>query len=472
VASANAELRGGAYQNDADAIRGAISRGAEPDHRDDHGNTPLLIATAESHVEAVKLLLSLGAKPNIPSSSGTTPLHLATHRGDPAVCEVLLAGGADPFLKQKDGTTPLSLAAQHEDIPLMKRVVEHAVKRRAPRRYREIMADVRLYWKLLGESPFPSSAVCDVLRRLQRDSSCYALDFLHWLHAFRHPKRALKSTKGALGDISPADARKLAREIDKKGCFTFPNRLPEDACHRLLQVAETQEANLYSKRSPDAPNRALFSRAHPQANAYLYSEEDLLRREIVQDMAADPSILAVVQEYLGCQPMLWSVSLRWTLAAPENSRQIERELSQGYHFDPVATKWICLFLYLTDVNDRNGPHSYVAGTHRAGGVPIALLDMTDTQLPDDVLKIVYPAEDLIELVGPARTLVASDTRGLHKGKPLLEGDRLVFILTYSDCLGIRGPASISIDPAAHRRLQDLTPEFPRFLQKYRPATPA
>ena len=43
-------------------------------------------------------------------------------------------------------------------------------------------------------------------------------------------------------------------------------------------------------------------------------------------------------------------------------------------------------------------------------------------------------EDMVEIGGPRGTIFAEDTRGLHKGKHLLTGDRLLFQLEFSNSL--------------------------------------
>lgn len=73
-----------------------LGKGANPDIRDNDGNSPLIIATQLSFPEGVQLLLSVNASVNQPNNRGETPLIIATQKRDTAMVKVLIAGGADP----------------------------------------------------------------------------------------------------------------------------------------------------------------------------------------------------------------------------------------------------------------------------------------------------------------------------------------------------------------------------------------
>jgi hypothetical protein len=64
--------------------------------------------------------------------------------------------------------------------------------------------------------------------------------------------------------------------------------------------------------------------------------------------------------------------------------------------------------------------------------PASLL--RDERLTDGEILQHYAADDLVELCGPVGTILAVDTRGFHKGKPLENRDRLLFQIQYSDSL--------------------------------------
>ena len=73
-----------------------LAKGADPNIRDNKGNTPLLLATSIGAVDLVQVLVARQANVNLGNSSGETPLIRAVQRRDLSMARTLLAMGADP----------------------------------------------------------------------------------------------------------------------------------------------------------------------------------------------------------------------------------------------------------------------------------------------------------------------------------------------------------------------------------------
>jgi len=78
----------------------------------------IIAAAAGSDSCIVKSLLQAGADPNHRNESGQTPLMFASRNGQVDIVKVLLAGGAAPDVKSRIGDTAISLAryARHSDV--------------------------------------------------------------------------------------------------------------------------------------------------------------------------------------------------------------------------------------------------------------------------------------------------------------------------------------------------------------------
>ena len=93
VASENTPpLHVAAMLGDAFTVKGLLSRGANPNQRDSHGETALMNAPT---LEVVRLLLANGADVNAKNSEGTTALMKACFQGAWMVVDELLDKGAD-----------------------------------------------------------------------------------------------------------------------------------------------------------------------------------------------------------------------------------------------------------------------------------------------------------------------------------------------------------------------------------------
>lgn len=104
---------------------------------------------------------------------------------------------------------------------------------------------------------------------------------------------------------------------------------------------------------------------------------------------------------------------------------------QLYHFDLDRPHFLKFFVYLSDVDDENGPHHFVRGSHkdpRRGA-------LADRRFQDEEVAKAYDlTRDEVIFRAPRGTIFAEDTRGLHKGAPLRSGERLVFQLEYASTL--------------------------------------
>ena len=95
-----------------------LDNGADPNHKDNQGKTPLHYACEFMNTGVVRLLLEHHAKPNHKDNQGKTPLHYAT-QGDPNIVRLLLKHGANPLIKDNSGNDPISIATDQEILDLL-----------------------------------------------------------------------------------------------------------------------------------------------------------------------------------------------------------------------------------------------------------------------------------------------------------------------------------------------------------------
>lgn len=73
-----------------------LAKGANPNVKDQQGETPLMAATRVGFVEGANLLIETGAQVDLANSNGETPLIVATQARNVPMVRILLAAGADP----------------------------------------------------------------------------------------------------------------------------------------------------------------------------------------------------------------------------------------------------------------------------------------------------------------------------------------------------------------------------------------
>ncbi len=104
----NSLLMLAAYNDQPDTVAILLKHGAETEHRNDHGQTPLGGAAFKGNLPLITLLLNAGADINADNGGGKTPLMFAAMFGHRRVVEYLLAHGAD-----RDTQTLLGISAQN-----------------------------------------------------------------------------------------------------------------------------------------------------------------------------------------------------------------------------------------------------------------------------------------------------------------------------------------------------------------------
>lgn len=86
-------------RGDADVMRDLLSRGINPNARDPHGQTGLMLAAHAGHLAAVQLLVDHGVDLNVTAKFGLSAVMLAVIAGHKEIARVLARAGADLRLR-------------------------------------------------------------------------------------------------------------------------------------------------------------------------------------------------------------------------------------------------------------------------------------------------------------------------------------------------------------------------------------
>ena len=221
----------------------------------------------------------------------------------------------------------------------------------------------------------------------------------------------------------------------------------------------------HAERVPAVPRGAEatpapYPRESPAEGRYDIEEEEVLLSSEMQEFVSDPLMAAIAQEYLQQPVIMDEVACWWTTTKKAEDADLN---AQMFHQDRDRLSFLKFFIYLTDVTPETGPHVYLRGSHRK--IPNSL--RFDGRVTDDSVKRAGLWHDVRELTGPAGTLMAVDTIGLHKGKTPIDGDRLALENEFSTSLfgtTYKQP-SFTPSPLVRERFADM----PYVLQRYAPA---
>jgi ectoine hydroxylase-related dioxygenase (phytanoyl-CoA dioxygenase family) len=257
-------------------------------------------------------------------------------------------------------------------------------------------------------------------------------DFIHFLISRKYPKIKLPSYEGTLGIKSKSDLKNIVSNIKENGYHVFQNRISRKVAEHLYDFGINTPAVIKPLEWNDKPRKIeKIDLKNPITVRYDFIEQSLINDHFIQEILTDLSILSVAQQYLGCLPRADGTSMWWNT---DFSKEPNAEAATMWHFDMDRVKWLKFFFYLTDVTTETGPHCFIKGSHLTNGIPEDLLRRGYARITDEEAERYYAREKFIEFIAERGTVIAEDTRGLHKGKPVLNGNRLLFQIQFSDHL--------------------------------------
>lgn len=154
----------------------------------------------------------------------------------------------------------------------------------------------------------------------------------------------------------------------------------------------------------------------------------LLNHRLVQHLLTASDLWKIVDEYLGCRSQLVYMGAWRTDSVSPQQIDVSTD-ALLYHFDHIANRHLKVFLYLSDVDNENGPHMYVPNTARRQMPEFA---RSDGRFPDHLISNANLPQRTV--TGQAGTLIFADTQNLHKGTLVSGGSRFILELMFFDAV--------------------------------------
>lgn len=170
-----------------------------------------------------------------------------------------------------------------------------------------------------------------------------------------------------------------------------------------------------------------------------YALEDILQCPHLLDLALSPSVLGLVEEYLGCVSTIYSINTWWSFPGFPPS------VAQTFHRDVDDFKFLTLFIYLTDIKGgiEGGQHQFILKTHRedqltqmlngdkelASSLFAPKLKHNGYEKPAELFETLFKS-NMRDFTGPAGSAFLVDPFAFHKGVPPMLNDRLVCWIRY------------------------------------------
>lgn len=251
-------------------------------------------------------------------------------------------------------------------------------------------------------------------------------------------KYNIRTSKGIIGELDNNTVKIITDKIDKDGFYVFEQILNEKQVDEIYRFASTVPLNFSELQEDGSVNDSTIKKTYIEnknlSNRHqIVDTKDMFKLEILSDLFFDENFLHIANNYFNARPWVDIFTLWWSnpVSNLPNKYQFNYKdySAQMFHYDFDRMKTLKFFIYLTDVDEKNGPHVFVKGSHNKPSFFI-----TKDGRYDDNLIISKYGDDVIHLKGKKGIIMAVDTRGLHKGMELIEGERLVFQIEFTNSL--------------------------------------
>jgi hypothetical protein len=244
-------------------------------------------------------------------------------------------------------------------------------------------------------------------------------------HKFLKKKINIENNQNLNND----NVKSVVSDLNEKGYYVKENYISSNDCLSILNQSYEIEGYYKLDNNPDISNyKKRFDRQSPKGTMFSYDESALLNIKEIQDIISNPFLTNIATDYFEGLPILSAVNMWWSTKFKDTP---DSECAQKFHFDMDSLKWLKFFIYITDVKKKNGPHTFVTGSHKVNSFPYQIRKAGYSRIDDYVVINKFGASNLIEFDKPAGTLIVEDTKGLHKGKNVEEGDRLLLTIEFT-----------------------------------------
>ena len=222
-------------------------------------------------------------------------------------------------------------------------------------------------------------------------------------------------------------SKDLTYKIDKDGCsktYMLKDNLKEELLNEAIH-----NRDLEYKQNKNIDQNILIKKKQENIEDYfdrLINENisrvtgfiDLKKDSRVKTFLTSKPIISFAKNYLNSQS--FSISASFFVSNPiEISKKEKYANAQFFHWDNDFSKFLKLYIYLTDVDEASGPHVYIPKSHKKKELESSLPRLYD----DNFIYSSY--EEKIEYKGKAGSIFFTDGYGLHKGETPQKKSRLV-----------------------------------------------
>jgi len=198
-------------------------------------------------------------------------------------------------------------------------------------------------------------------------------------------------------------SEEIVQSLNKDGYCVYPGFITRSECNTLVQEFE--------EVLQDQPEQVW--RDNDNSDERIFGLEMFSKK--VGDVFKDDLLRGVIKDYLGVEG-IYSFVMGNRLTFRRNNAGS----GGGWHRDTYFTRQLKFIIYLSPVSENCGPFEYVPGSHK---VSSKLKDMPKQIIKGNYRRYEKANSEVATLCGEPGDLIIVDTSGVHRGRPLVSGNR-------------------------------------------------
>ena len=203
------------------------------------------------------------------------------------------------------------------------------------------------------------------------------------------------------------DENEIIKNIQNTGIFKGFS-LKENVANEILESIQNKRFSINREK-----NKTILLSEKKENDGiyicrYLNPHKDL---KIIYDIAYNQTLIDVATNYFRTNPIVQSTQIWWTFNySDKNGKLINPPGNEfGYHYDVDDFKFLKLFIYLSDVNEKSGPHYFIKKDGKK-----KFNEYVNRRISDHEALNTYK-DRIIQLKGEKGTSFIEDTSYYHKG---------------------------------------------------------
>lgn len=254
-------------------------------------------------------------------------------------------------------------------------------------------------------------------------------DFLTSILKIIAGKTLLNNTKGIL---SQEPLVEILANLQDKGYYVCKTKLSPEQTSNILKFSKETPLRYLIKDGnygKYTDHKIKYNdNQKVESPRFEFDMQEIFQCPELAKLFFDKSILNIAQEYFGSRPIADLTAFWWSKKV--NRDDLQNSAAQKFHFDMDRIKFLKFFFYITDVDIETGPHCYVEGSHKF----LHPQFRGRGRFEESEIAKIYGEDKIKKLTGSKGSIIIADTRGLHKGEPLVRDERLLFQIQFSNSM--------------------------------------